>query len=318
MDIFNTLVLFALGFFILIKGAQILVHGAVAVANIFKVSTWFIGVVIVSIGTSIPELSINLASVFSNNDVGIATILGSNIFNVLIVLGLMSIFSPVIMHRSWVMRDLVTFVFLTITAGILILFPIFGDSTFYGITSTEAMVLSGIFIVWIASMIRRWDEAHENLDFEVVTVFTAVIMVVGGIIGVFVGGNWVVDGAVVIATLMGVSPSTIGFTIVALGTSLPELVVSFVALRKGTIGIAVGNIVGSSIFNLFGVLGVTGLIREIPIIEGSLLVDVLFVVGAALLWLVFMFTGKKYTLARFEGLLFTLLYVFFIFSLFNR
>ena len=318
MEVATVLVLFALGFFILVKGAQVLVHGAVTVANIFKVSTWFIGAVIVSIGTSIPEFSINLASVFSNNDVGIATILGSNIFNVLMVLGIMAIVSPVIMQRSWIMRDLVTFIFITLGASAFILLPIFGPKDFYGITSIEAMVLTGVFIVWLANMIRSWDEAQENLDFEVVTVFTAIMMIIGGLLGVFIGGNWVVDGAVLIATIIGVSPSTIGFTVVALGTSLPELVVSLVALKKGTFGIAVGNIVGSSIFNLLGVLGITGMIQAIPITEGSILIDVGFVVFAALLWLLFMFTGKKYTISKTEGYLFVLLYIIFITSLFFR
>jgi len=318
MDVFITLALFALGFFVLVKGAQILVHGAVTVANVFKVSTWFIGAVIVSIGTSIPEMSINLASVFSNNDVGIATILGSNIFNVLLVVGVMSIMSPIIMHRSWVLRDLVIFIILTIIGGAFILFPIVGDPNFYGITKGEAALLIGIFFVWLIQMIHRWDETHENLEFEVVTIFTAIIMVIGGVIGVFVGGNWVVDGAVLIAELMGVSPAVIGFTVVALGTSLPELVVSLVALSKGSIGIAIGNIVGSSIFNILGVLGVTGLIRAIPIVEGPLTFDVSYVIFSAVLWFVFMFTGKKYAVGRFEGFILVLAYIFFVFSLFNR
>ncbi len=318
MELFNSLVLFGLGFFVLIKGAQILVHGAVATANIFKVSTWFIGAIVVSIGTSIPEFSINLASVFSNNDVGIATVLGSNIFNVLMVLGIMAIISPIIMHRSWILRDLLAFVFITFITSAVILFPLLGDPSFYGITTPEAGILVALFLAWLIQMIRRWDEAHENLDFEVVTFFTAAVYIIGGLVGVFIGGNWVVDGAVVIADVFGVSPAVIGFTVIALGTSLPELVVSTVALAKKSYGIAVGNIVGSSVFNFLGVLGVTGLIRETPIVEGSLLFDVSFVIISALLWFTFMFTGKNYTLGRAEGLVFTTLYVFFIFSLFNR
>jgi cation:H+ antiporter len=318
MELFNSLVLFGLGFFVLIKGAQILVHGAVATANVFKVSTWFIGAVIVSIGTSIPEFSINVASVFGGNDVGIATILGSNIFNVLMVLGIMSIFSPIIMRRSWVLRDLLTFVFITAIACVAILFPLLGDSDVYGITRPEALLLLGIFLIWLIQMIRRWDEAHENLDFEVVTLFTASVYIVGGVIGVFVGGNWVVDGAVLISEIFGVSPATIGFTVVALGTSLPELAVSTVALAKKSYGIAVGNIVGSSVFNLLGVLGTTGLIREITVIEGSLAFDVSFVMFSALLWFVFMFIGKNYTLGRGEGAIFVVFYIVFIISLFSR
>ena len=315
MDVFNALVLFVIGFFILIKGAQIMVHGAVVVANIFKVSTWFIGVVIVSIGTSIPELSINLASVFSGNDVGMATVLGSNIFNVLFILGIMAVFTPIVMHRSWILRDLPIFIAITALTGLLVLFPVLGDPYFNGITTMEALLMVGVFVIWLLSMFHRGRDEEEAPDFEAVTIFTAFLMVVGGIIGVFFGGNWVVDGSVVIAKLLGVSPAVIGFTVVALGTSLPELVVSIVALSKKTLGIAVGNIVGSSIFNFLGVLGITGLIRPIPVLE-PLVFDVSFVLLTAVVWLFLMFVGKKYTLSRPEGVLFLLLYGVFVFSLF--
>ena len=315
-DVFLTLVLFVLGFFVLIRGAQILVRGAVGVANIFKVSTWFIGAVIVSIGTSIPEFSINLASVLSGNDIGVATVVGSNIFNVLLVLGIMTLATPVVMHRSWIRRDLTMFVLVTLVASMFLLFPIFGSAGFYGISTVEAWILVALFVGWLANMIRKWDEAHENLEFEVITILTAVLMVAGGLVGVFIGGNWVVDGAIVLAQLVGVSPATIGLTVVALGTSLPELVVSLTALRHGTVGIATGNIVGSSIFNLLGVLGVTGLIQEIPIVETSFFVDVGFMVGAAFLWLLFMYVGKKYTLERTEGVFFLCVYVVFLITLF--
>lgn len=317
MDVFNALALFAIGFFILIKGAQIMVHGAVVVANVFKVSTWFIGVVIVSIGTSIPELSINLASVFSGNDVGIATIIGSNIFNVLFVLGFMAVFTPVIMHRSWILRDLTIFIAITIFTSLVILFPILGEGGFYGVTTAEAILMLVVFVAWLYSMFHRGTGEEEKPDFEAVTVFTAILMIVGGILGVFLGGNWVVDGAIVIAELVGVSPAVIGFTVVALGTSLPELVVSMVALAKGTLGIAVGNIVGSSIFNFLGVLGVTGAVRGIPVSE-NLSFDIAYVVLTAVVWFLLMFIGKKYTLSRPEGLLFLLMYGFFVFSLFVR
>lgn len=317
MEVFNSLVLFALGFFVLIKGAQILVHGAVAIANIFRVSTWFIGTVLVSIGTSVPELSINVASVFSDNDIGIATIIGSNIFNVLFVLGFMAVFTPIVMRRSWVVNDLLVFILVTLLASLFILFPILGDSTFYGISRMEAGVFIGVLIMWLIQMFRRSSGDEEKADFGVITAFTAALMIAGGIIGVFLGGRWVVDGAVVIAKLVGVSPAVIGFTLVALGTSLPELVVSVVALSKGTVGIAAGNIVGSSIFNLLGVLGVTALIRPVPIFE-PLMFDIVFVVLAALLWYVLMFVGRRYTLARWEGTLFLILYGYYVVSLFSR
>lgn len=309
------LILFAIGFFVLIRGAQILVHGAVTIANIFKVSTWFIGAVIVSIGTSIPELSINIAAAVSGSDVGIATILGSNMFNILFVLGFLAVFSPIVMHKQWVFRDLPMFIGITILTGIFILLPAFGDPSVAGITRAEAGVLVFVFLAWLIQMFRRWNADDEQLDFEVVTTAVAIAMIVGGVLGVFVGGQWVVDGAITIAELFGVSPAVIGFTVVALGTSLPEFVVSLVALSKGTLGIAVGNIVGSSIFNLLGVLSVTALIQPI-ITEEPLLFDVLFLIGISVLWFGLMLVGKRYTLSRPEGLLFLILYGYFVTQLF--
>lgn len=317
MEIFNSLALFTIGFFILVKGAQILVRGAVSVANIFKVSTWFIGSVIVSIGTSIPELSINLASTFTNNDVGIATVIGSNIFNVFFVLGFMAIFTPIIMRKSWVTRDLPVFIVITLITSAFIIFPVLGDRALNGISQVEGAVLVGILLAWLLGMFMRSDVREETFDFEVVTLFTALVLVIFGVIGVFVGGRWVVDGAITLATLFSVSPAIIGLTVVALGTSLPEFVVSVVALSKGSLGIAVGNIIGSSIFNFLGVLGVTALIRPITVFE-PLSFDITFVIITAFLWFALMFIGKKYTLSRWEGLLFVLLYVLYIISIFIR
>lgn len=317
MEIFNSLALFALGFFILVKGAQILVRGAVSVANIFKISTWFIGSVIVSIGTSIPELSINLASAFSGNDVGIATIIGSNIFNVLMVLGFMAIFTPLVIKRNWVFKDLTIFIGITVLTSIFILLPALGDSTFNGITRLEGIVLLGVFLTWLIFMFSRWNGEEEKLDIELVTLFAGSIMIVGGVVGVFVGGRWVVDGAITIAELIGVTPAVIGFTLVALGTSLPEFVVSAVALSKGSLGIAVGNIVGSSIFNFLGVIGVTSLVKPIEIFE-TVNFDIGFVVMTSVLFFGLMFVGRKYTLARWEGLIFVTLYAIYVVSIFIR
>lgn len=317
MEIINSLVLFAIGFFILIKGAQILVRGAVSIANIFQISTWFIGTVIVSIGTSIPELSINLASAFSGNDIGIATVIGSNIFNVLMVLGFMAIFYPIVMKKAWVFKDLIVFIVITIMASVVILFPVLGSPSLYGVSMEEGLLLLSIFLVWLVYMLSRWDGRDEDADIEVVTLFSAFILILGGIVGVFVGGRWVVDGASTIAELAGVSPAVIGFTLVAFGTSLPEFVVSAVAMFRGAFGIAVGNIVGSSIFNFLVVLGITSLVQPIVVFE-DLTFDVMLVIATSVLFFLLMFVGKKYTLARFEGFILVLLYIGYLVHLFIR
>lgn len=317
MEIFNSLALFAIGFFILVKGAQVLVRGAVSIANIFQISTWFIGTVIVSIGTSIPELSINLASAFSGNDIGMATIIGSNIFNVLMVLGFMAIFYPIVMKQGWVYKDLVIFIFLTIMSSAIIAFPVLGDPTLYGVSVEEGILLLAVFVLWLAYMFSRWDGRDEDIDVGVVTFFSAFVMIIGGVVGVFIGGRWVVDGATTIAVLAGVSPAVIGFTLVALGTSLPEFVVSAVAMFRGAFGIAVGNVVGSSIFNFLVVLGITSLVQPVVIFE-DMSFDLLFVIATSVLFFLLMFVGKRYTLARFEGFIFVILYAFYVIQLFIK
>lgn len=226
-------------------------------------------------------------------------------------------FTPIVMHRSWIRRDLPILIAITVLTSAFILFPVLGEPNFVGITTTEAWALIGVFFVWLYGMFHRGSPEEEKPDFEAITIFTAIIMIVVGIVGVFLGGNWVVDGALILAEMAGVTPAVVGFTIVALGTSLPEFVVSMVALSKGSVGIAVGNIVGSSIFNFLGVLGVTGIIQQIPV-EETLTFDISFVILTSVLWFVLMFIGKKYTLSRPEGLLFLALYIFFVFSLFVR
>lgn len=317
MGIFDSTVLFILGFFILIRGAQILIHGAVSIAKIFRVSTWFIGTVIVSAGTTIPEFSINVAAAFSHHDVGLATVIGSNIFNVLFILGFVALFSPIIMHHIWVKRDLLMFIGITIFTGVIILFPTLGDPAWNGVTRLEGGILLAVFVLWFIQILRRSDDTIEDHDFEVVTIFVAIIMLVGGVIGVFIGGQWVVNGAAEFAKFFGVSETVIGFTIVALGTSLPELTVSIMGLIKGTYGVAVGNVVGASIFNLLGVLGITSLIHPISVFS-PITFDVSFVIFTAIIWYVLMFVGKRYVLTRWKGITFLALYAFYIFSLFNR
>lgn len=317
MGIFDSTVLFILGFFILIRGGQILIHGAISIAKVFRVSTWFIGTVIVSAGTTIPEFSINIAAAFSHHEVGLATVIGSNIFNVLFIMGFVAIFAPIVMHHIWVKRDLLMFIGITIFAAVIILFPTLGDPSWNGVTRFEGGVLLAVFIFWFIQVLRRSDDTIEDHDFEVVTVFVAILMLVGGIIGVFIGGQWVVDGAVVFAKYLGVSEAVIGFTIVALGTSLPELTVSIMGLMKGTYGIAVGNVLGACIFNLLGVLGITAVIHPITVVD-PITFDVLFVILTAVLWYGLMFVGKRYVLTRWKGLTFLALYAFYIFSLFNR
>lgn len=316
MEVVNSLILFVLGFYILIKGAQLLIRGAVSLARVFNVSNWFIGAFVISIGTSIPELSINIASTFTGNNIGLATIIGSNIFNIFVILGLSAIFYPLVMRREWVVKDAFFNIVFIFIATVMILFSVVGES-FDGIARGEGLILLSIFFVWVWFLFHRKSSVEEETDIEVVTLFAAFIMVVLGIVGVFIGGQWVVDGAVTVALLLGAEPAFVGLTIIAIGTSLPELTVSLVALSRGSTSIAIGNILGSSIFSFLGVLGITALINPIVVLPG-IQFDIFVVLTAAVLFFTLMLVGRRYTLSRPEGVLFLMLYFSYIVFLIIR
>ena len=316
MEVVNSLILFILGFYILIKGAQLLIRGAVSLARVFNVSNWFIGAFVISIGTSIPELSINIASTFTGNNIGLATIIGSNTFNIFVILGLSAIFYPLVMRREWVVKDAFFNIVFIFTATVMILFSVVGES-FDGITRGEGLILLSIFFIWVWFLFHRKSSVEEETDIEVVTLFAAFVMVVLGIVGVFIGGQWVVDGAVTVALLLGAEPAFVGLTIIAIGTSLPELTVSLVALSRGSTSIAIGNILGSSIFSFLGVLGITALINPIVVLPG-IQFDIFVVLTAAVLFFTLMLVGRRYMLSRAEGVLFLVLYFSYIIFLIIR
>jgi cation:H+ antiporter len=318
MEIFNTLVLFLIGFFILIKGANWLVSGARSVAAVFNISPWFIGLVIVGIGTSIPEFSINIASVWNGNLIGLETIIGSNTFNILVIIGLSAILSPVVLRRVWVLRDLTFNILAIVAAALVIIFPIAGDPSWVGVTRPEALALAVLFLAWIVFMFHRHDTADDSVDYEVFSGFVSFMLIAVGIVGVFFGGRWVVDGAESIALLLGISPALVALTVVAIGTSLPELTVSITAFVRRQGSIAVSNVIGSNIFDFLGIIGITALMRPIPVV-GSLQFDIFAALIAALALFCAMYViGKRYTLSRFEGALLLSVYLLYLAVIFWR
>lgn len=317
MEFFNALVLFALGFFILIRGAQILVKGATSVARIFNISTWFIGVAVVGIGTSIPELSINLVSAFEGSGVGLGTIIGSNTFNILFILGVSALFTPIVLQKRW-LADFWLNAFAVVIAGVVILFPVFGDSAHNGITQSEGVLLFGLFIGWLFLMFHRGSGAAESeVDYQVFGFFTSFVMVAAGVVGVFFGGGWVVDGAESLARTFNVSPAVIALTIVGAGTSLPELTVSVVAALRKNMGIAVGNVIGSNIFDFLGILGITSIAHAVAVV-GDTRFDIAATLLATLLLLATVFIGRRLTLGRIEGLVLVAAYLVYLAVFFIR
>lgn len=311
-------VLFFFGFYVLIKGANILIRGASSVAKILGLSSWFIGMVIVGIGTSIPEFSINVASVFNGNNVGLAAIIGSNTFNILFILGISAVFAPIVFRREWVVRDLPLNMLAVVAAAVMILFPVLGGDM-HGITRFEGLVLTAFLFAWIFSMLmRRSSSTDDGHDIQAFSWTVSLMFIVAGLVGVFIGGRWVVNGAATIAQLIGVSSSLIGFTVVAIGTSMPELAVSVVATLKRQNSIAVGNIIGSNIFDFFGILGITALIRPVPVLD-KLQFDIFAAfIATVLLFGTAYFIGRRFTMGRTEGVIFVFCYLAYFAFLFLR
>jgi cation:H+ antiporter len=316
MDFSLSIILFFVGFFVLVKGAQILVRGASSAARVFGLSKWFIGVAIVGIGTSVPELSINLAAVFDGGIVGLSTIIGSNTFNILFILGVSACFAPIVIRGTW-KRDFWFNLGSVAIAALFILFAVVGDQSFLGITRLEGAILFGLFIWWMVLLLLQPEYDGESSEEEVFTVFVSIAMVLFGIAGVFVGGQWVVEGAETIALSFGVSEALIGLTLVAIGTSLPELTVSLVAAFRRNPTIAVGNVIGSNIFDFLGILGATALIHPITVLD-DFQFDIFAALGATALLLVVLYFGKRFTLTRVEGVILIFAYLIYLVVLFIR
>ncbi len=312
-SILISIFLFGLGFVLLVGGSHYLIKGASSVARIFKLPAWVIGISIVGIGTSLPEFSINLASVFDTSTVGLATVLGSNTFNTLFILGLAAIAQPLIITNKWAKTDFTINVFAIAISLLFAIFPVIGADSDGGIGRSEGAILLSLFVIWLLWIIlgRRGQTDEELESAETINFWLSVFLILAGIVGVFFGGSWVVDGAVKIASLLGVSESVIGLTIVAIGTSVPEIAVSLTAAIERRPGIAVGNIVGSNIFDFLWILGSVSILRPIAFPPG-LLVDSLVTLGATLLLVAVARLGSTMRISRKVGLVFILLYLTYL------
>ncbi|MBQ6252846.1 calcium/sodium antiporter [Ruminococcus sp.] len=252
--------LLIVGFVLLIKGADFFVDGSSAVAKRLKVPSLIIGMTIVAMGTSLPETSVSVsASLLGKNDLAISNAVGSNIFNLMVVCGVCAVLCPMAVSKDTLKKDIP---FSVLAAGVLLVL-----GAFTGIVQRwGGIILLALFAVFLYMMIssakkaRTAGEAAEEDEYKIMPVWKCLLCIVGGGAAIAVGGKMVVDGASDIARSFGISDNIIGMTIVALGTSLPELVTSVVAARKGEIDMALGNVVGSNIFNILFVLGIAATI----------------------------------------------------------
>ncbi|MBN1850207.1 MAG: calcium/sodium antiporter [Deltaproteobacteria bacterium] len=309
------IILFIIGFVILIKGADYLVDGASSIARRLSVSDLVIGLTIVAFGTSTPELLVNLfASIQGKTDIAIGNILGSNIANILLILGISSIIYPLSVTRGTVWKEIPFSLLAAVVLGIMANDQFFDHTGFSSLTRTDGLIFLSFFIIFLYytfGIAKRVEGTEEHLRLRKKTLPASLMMILLGLVGLILGGKWIVDGAVYLANLFGMSESLIGLTIVAVGTSLPELATSAVAAYRKNVEIAVGNVVGSNIFNIFFVLGISATIKPLPFKVPNN-IDIGVVILASLLLFLSMFTGEKRSLDRWEGALLLVLYAGYI------
>lgn len=314
MEIVKNILLLVVGFILLIRGADSFVEGASALARKMKIPALVVGLTIVAMGTSAPELSVSVTSALNGaNDMAVSNAIGSNIFNLLVVLGVCALFKPVPVTKDILKRDYPVSIGATIVFVVLMLVTVGGIK--FGIGRLESSVLLVLmvgYIIWMvtAALKNRNKNDKDEPEEKKFNLMSCLMSIVGGVAEIVIGGDFVVNNASALGGTLGMSNALIGLTICAIGTSLPELVTSVVAAKKGETEMAMGNVVGSNIFNLLFILGVSGVITPITLAEASLVntfIDCGFYVAISILCFVFCITGKKIT--RAEGCILLGLYV---------
>lgn len=310
--------LIIVGFALLIKGADILVDGSSAIAKKLRISEIVIGLTIVSIGTSMPELFVSTSSALQGfSDISIGNVIGSNICNLLLILGISSVINPVKFHRETKYIENPMSIILTLI--FLIICNINQD-----VSRIEGIILIILFILFLIYTVIMGKKSQDEGILEIsledsrkIKVWKNIILIILGIIALKIGGDLVVNNAKLIATAMNISDKIIGLTIVAIGTSLPELVTSLTAAIKGDCDIAIGNIIGSNIFNMLLIIGVSAVIHPI-IYNISYNFEMIILFIAMTLMLIFPFIKPKDEMSRSNGLIFTILYVLYMIILFFK
>jgi len=309
---FLTYSLFIAGFYFLIKGADWLVDGASSIAKKFKVSDLMIGLTIISFGTSAPELFVNLIASFNGSgDLAIANVVGSNISNMLLILGIAAIIYPLTVKRGTAATEIPLSLLAVVALWLLVNDILIDGAGFSALTRIDGLILLLFFAIFIYYTFGISKVEGEDEKVKQRSTLKSVGMIIAGMTGLTFGGQWIVDGAIIIATKFGMSESLIGLTIVAIGTSLPELAASAVAAFKHNADMAIGNVVGSNIFNIFWILGISASIKPIffsPVLN----FDIYFMGGATILLLFFIFLGKKNILGRKEGIVLVTIYIAYI------
>ncbi|MEE1393148.1 MAG: calcium/sodium antiporter [Negativibacillus sp.] len=291
------------GMLFLVKGADFFVDGSASVAKILKVPSLIIGLTIVALGTSLPEASVSItASIAGNNELALSNVVGSNIFNTLVVVGCSAMIAPFVMHRDIVKRDLIINLIVSVALCAFMFDGVL--SRLDGILLLIGLVAFMLILIRSALRYRVEEEMVEALP-----IGKSIILIIIGVAAIILGGNFVVSGASDIARQWGMSDTLIGLTIVSIGTSLPELVTSVVAARKGESSLSLGNAIGSNILNILFILGISGTLTPIAVIPENI-IDVAVLIGVALFVLILARFNDKMT--RMKAAVFIGLYAIYM------
>ena len=310
------IVFLIIGFVLLIKGADFFVEGSSSVAKRLHVPSIIIGLTIVAMGTSLPETAVSVsASITGNNELAVSNVVGSNIFNLMVVIGVCAIIATVNVAKETIKRDIP---FSLICAGLLLLLGILGvgDKSGMMLGHFDGVIFIGAFAGYIFYMIKIALKASKegkkveieggsDEDIKLVSVPLSILFIIGGAIAIAIGGDMTVDAASRIASDLGMSQTLVGLTIVSIGTSLPELVTSIVAARKNEVDMALGNAVGSCIFNILMVLGIASAISPIAFIQENIIDIIVLVVFSLIVWIM---AWTKREIKRGEGIIMLLMY----------
>lgn len=315
------ILLIIIGLALILAGANYLTDGAAALAQRLKMPEFVIGLTIVAVGTSTPELVVSaMSAINGSSDIAIGNVVGSNLFNIFIILGICTLITPLALSGSTIRRDIP----IAVAASLIMLAALsdsyLGISEINKIGRLEGVIMLIIYFALMAYTIRlaRKEQSKEEQPKEkLMPLWLSLVMIVGGLGGLVYGGNLFVDNAILLAQRLGVSESVIAITLVAGGTSLPELASSIVSLVKGKADMALGNVVGSNIANILLILGSCATITPLTL-GGITIVDILMVLLSSLLLFVSAFTFQRKAIDRYEGVIFLIIYVVYIWYLIQR
>jgi cation:H+ antiporter len=308
------ILLLLVGFVALIYGANALVDAASSLAARWGVPSIVIGLTIVAFGTSAPELVVNVfAATTGSTDMVLGNVLGSNIFNVLGILGISALIYPLTVKSNTTWIEIPLSLLAAICVFVIASDVVLDGATTNLISRSEGIVLLLFFLIFLVYnlMVAKSGGADEEIETKSYSVGKAILFIILGLAGLVIGGRLIVTSAVSIAEVIGLSERVIGLTVVSIGTSLPELATSVIAVRKKNVDIAIGNVVGSNIFNIFLILGISGTIVPLDINPATFF-DILVNIVTGLLLFIFVFTGRGRSIERWEGAVFVMGYVAYV------